>query len=135
MGKPQARKRKAKAHRPYANGRTRPHTRDLDEIHTVLAKEADTVEKTGRGVARPIDPDLPGLGQHCCVECDRFFLDDEVLREHRRGKVHKRRMKQLAEVPLDLQLQEMLHPVDNGPKLRGPDGKATAAADKDKAMA
>jgi hypothetical protein len=65
----------------------------------------------------------------------RFFLDDEVLREHRRGKVHKRRMKQLAEVPLDLQLQEMLHPVDNGPKLRGPDGKATAAADKDKAMA
>jgi len=44
-----------------------------------------------------IDPDLPGLGQHYCVSCARYFVDARALSEHRKTKPHKRRVKALQE--------------------------------------
>jgi len=40
---------------------------------------------------QPIDFDLPGAGQHYCIECAKYFIDELSLKEHKKGKVHKRR--------------------------------------------
>ncbi|KAJ3533028.1 hypothetical protein NM688_g7342 [Phlebia brevispora] len=47
--------------------------------------------------AQPIDYEKPGLGQHYCVECAKYYETDIALRSHWRSKVHKRRCKQLKE--------------------------------------
>lgn len=44
--------------------RLKRRTKDLDQIHQDLAPGA--AEKL---LNQPIDPDLPGLGQHYCIEC------------------------------------------------------------------
>ncbi|KAL0936692.1 C2H2 finger domain-containing protein [Colletotrichum truncatum] len=43
--------------------------------------------------------DLPGMGQHYCVECAKWFETEVSLGGHKRGKPHKRRVKQLKEEP------------------------------------
>ncbi|EFY92409.1 C2H2 finger domain-containing protein [Metarhizium acridum CQMa 102] len=43
--------------------------------------------------------DLPGLGRHYCIECAKWFDRESTLNSHRRGKPHKRRVKQLGEEP------------------------------------
>lgn len=45
------------------------------------------------------DEDLPGLGQHFCISCSRYFVDQTTLELHRRSKPHKRRLKVLEETP------------------------------------
>lgn len=35
--------------------------------------------------------DLPGLGQHYCVECAKWFDAEVNLVGHRKGKPHRRR--------------------------------------------
>lgn len=35
--------------------------------------------------------DLPGLGQHYCVECSKWFESEYNLKAHTKGKNHKRR--------------------------------------------
>lgn len=44
------------------------------------------------------DPDLPGCGQSYCYECDRHFVSDDVLVQHRRSRQHKRRVKEAKDV-------------------------------------
>jgi bud site selection protein 20 len=39
--------------------------------------------------------DLPGLGAHYCIQCAKYFSDAHNLNEHRRGKAHKRRIRDL----------------------------------------
>ncbi|KAK0610454.1 hypothetical protein B0T17DRAFT_544592 [Bombardia bombarda] len=39
--------------------------------------------------------DLPGLGQHYCIECAKWFETDYSLTKHSKGKPHKRRLKDL----------------------------------------
>ncbi|KAI8891126.1 hypothetical protein K501DRAFT_289744 [Backusella circina FSU 941] len=46
-----------------------------------------------------IDTDLPGLGQHYCVECARHFISDSAYSIHLRSKLHKRRVKKLQDEP------------------------------------
>ena len=41
--------------------------------------------------------DLPGLGKHYCVACSRWLENQHALDCHKRGKPHKRRLKQLAD--------------------------------------
>ncbi|KAL1852030.1 hypothetical protein VTK73DRAFT_9313 [Phialemonium thermophilum] len=75
--------------------KTRRRTRDIDQIkadllsprHLQLWKETKASE------------DLPGLGKHYCVECAKWFETEASLVVHRRGKPHKRRVKQLKEEP------------------------------------
>lgn len=37
------------------------------------------------------EEDLPGLGQHYCVECAKWFESEHNMVAHRKGKNHKRR--------------------------------------------
>jgi len=53
-----------------------------------------------RGVAlesQAIDYEKPGLAQHYCVECAKYYETDAALQSHWRSKIHKRRCKQLRE--------------------------------------
>ncbi|KAI1080293.1 hypothetical protein F5B20DRAFT_107349 [Whalleya microplaca] len=73
----------------------RRKTRDLDQIkadllspkHLAQFKDAKATE------------DLPGLGKWYCTECAKWFETEVSLVVHRKGKPHKRRVKQLQEEP------------------------------------
>lgn len=41
------------------------------------------------------DEDLPALGQFYCVECGKYFVDENSLKSHQKSKVHRRRVKML----------------------------------------
>lgn len=41
--------------------------------------------------------DLPGLGEFYCVECAKWFEGEHNLAGHRKGKNHKRRVKELKQ--------------------------------------
>ncbi|KZP01761.1 hypothetical protein CALVIDRAFT_17369 [Calocera viscosa TUFC12733] len=73
--------------------RTRARTKDLDQIQLI------DLLPTNRALleAQPLDEDKPGLGQHYCVECARYFESDVALKVHWTGKLHKRRCKKLKE--------------------------------------
>eukprot|EP00741_Cyanophora_paradoxa_P009565 tig00001530_g9264.t1 len=65
----------------------------------------------------PIDDDLPGLGQHYCIQCSRYFVSDEILKAHTRSKAHKKRLKELKEEPYSHREAEAaagMGPPDNG---------------------
>lgn len=69
---------------------------------------------------QPIDFDLPGMGQHYCVECARYFISDHVLEQHTRTKKHKMRLKELKEEPYSQAEAEAavgMAPPDNGHNL------------------
>ncbi|ODO07584.1 bud site selection protein 20 [Cryptococcus wingfieldii CBS 7118] len=72
--------------------RTRVRTKDLDQIEMDL-------RPTNRGKLekQPIDEDKPGLGQHYCVECAKYYESDLALKNHTKSKVHRRRLKDLKE--------------------------------------
>ncbi|KAJ2221331.1 hypothetical protein H4R99_008156 [Coemansia sp. RSA 1722] len=76
-------------HRKY---KTKRRTKDLDQIQHDLKPE-----NKGRLLNQPEDEDLPGLGQHYCVECGSYYADDRSLEEHRRGRGHKRRIRDLKD--------------------------------------
>ncbi|KAJ5630963.1 Zinc finger protein bud20 [Penicillium longicatenatum] len=77
-------------------------TRDYDQViadiqsprHLELYKESKDVE------------DLPGLGQHFCTECSKWFESDYNLKAHTKGKNHKRRVKILKEEPHSQKIAE-----------------------------
>jgi len=66
--------------------------KDLDQIHEDLQPE-----KKAKLRSQPIDLDLPGEGQHYCVECNRYFTDELTQLKHAKSKVHKQRLRQLKE--------------------------------------
>ncbi|ADM11024.1 U1-like Zn-finger-containing protein [Encephalitozoon intestinalis ATCC 50506] len=45
------------------------------------------------------DPELPGHGRFYCYECDRHFISEKVLIEHRRSGTHKKRVRDMREIP------------------------------------
>uniref|UniRef100_A0A915N5M6 Zinc finger protein 593 homolog n=1 Tax=Meloidogyne javanica TaxID=6303 RepID=A0A915N5M6_MELJA len=67
--------------------------KDLDEIKETMERP----EKLAKVVNQPVDEDLPGAGQNYCVECDRHFINDKVLKKHKKTKVHKNQLKRLKE--------------------------------------
>ncbi|CAF2839374.1 unnamed protein product [Rotaria sp. Silwood2] len=70
--------------------KTKRKTKDLDEVQANMAAE------TARELLnQPIDYDVPGAGQHYCLYCARYFIDDHNLQHHLKSKVHKRRAKDL----------------------------------------
>eukprot|EP01134_Creolimax_fragrantissima_P002482 CFRG2482T1 len=73
--------------------RLRRRTKDLDQIEEELKPE--NAEKLKEPL--PIDYDLPGAGQHLCVECSTYYISAQALSKHLASKVHKRRLKQLKE--------------------------------------
>ncbi|KAF9778399.1 hypothetical protein BJ322DRAFT_1014718 [Thelephora terrestris] len=73
--------------------RTRARTKDLDQIQLIDMDPKNRAKLE----AQPLDLEKPGLAQHYCVECAKYFETDSALGSHRRAKVHKRRLKQLQE--------------------------------------
>ncbi|KAJ3180146.1 Bud site selection protein 20 [Gaertneriomyces sp. JEL0708] len=72
--------------------RTRARTKDLDQIH-------DDMAQPEKFTSQPIDADLPGLGQHYCLQCARYFTESSALNDHYKTKLHKKRLKVLKEAP------------------------------------
>lgn len=72
--------------------RTKRRTKDMDQIHADLKQSAKLKNQ-------PVDYELPGAGQFYCVECARYFADERSLEEHQKSKLHKRRVRELKEVP------------------------------------
>ncbi|KAM0416995.1 hypothetical protein ACHAPT_013019 [Fusarium lateritium] len=75
--------------------KTRRKTRDVDQVKADLLSPKHLKQFMETKAAE----DLPGLGRHYCTECAKWFDTDATLVSHRRGKPHKRRVKQLAEGP------------------------------------
>ncbi|TID30035.1 hypothetical protein CANINC_001404 [Pichia inconspicua] len=75
--------------------KTKRRTKDLDLIHKDLSNP-DSIQKLKQ---QEEDENLPGLGQYYCIHCDKYFLDNTALKGHLRGKVHKRRVKELSVNP------------------------------------
>ncbi|KAF2758263.1 hypothetical protein EJ05DRAFT_476518 [Pseudovirgaria hyperparasitica] len=75
--------------------KTRRHTRDLDQIHADLHSDKHLQQYKDTKVAE----DLPGLGQWYCTECSKWFEGEHNFEAHKKGKIHKKRVRQLKEVP------------------------------------
>jgi len=69
----------------------------------LICGDLDRPEKV---LKRPLDLDLPGGGQFYCVHCAKHFIAQQALEEHKRGKVHKKRVKDTEEVPYSIEESE-----------------------------
>ncbi|KAF2000403.1 hypothetical protein P154DRAFT_522594 [Amniculicola lignicola CBS 123094] len=75
--------------------KTRRYVRDLDQVHADLHDEKHLSQfKDTKSIE-----DLPGLGQHYCTECAKWFESELNLEAHQKKKVHKRKVRQLREEP------------------------------------
>lgn len=74
---------------------TRRRAKDVDQIQD----EIKEIEVKGFVPAKPLDDDLPGLGQYHCISCSRHFISDAVLTAHYKTKQHKRRLKAVMDMP------------------------------------
>lgn len=75
--------------------KTKRRTRDLDLVYNDLAsKESITALKN-----QPLDETKPGLGQYYCIECAKYFENQEAQDRHTKGKLHKRRLRDLKQRP------------------------------------
>lgn len=81
--------------------RTRRRKRDLDQIHVDMQPKNAAKLKS-----QELDMDLPGAGQHYCIQCARYFVDDKAFQEHVRSRVHRKRLKMLKVVPYTLEEAE-----------------------------
>eukprot|EP01039_Chlorochromonas_danica_P009819 gene9819-10861_t len=85
---------RATKNKQYRKGSsTKRRRRDIDQIQDDLKKE----ERQGRALEFQPDEDLPGLGRFYCTPCARHFADQETLDVHCKSKVHKRRLKDVAQ--------------------------------------
>ncbi|CUS22764.1 LAQU0S06e05490g1_1 [Lachancea quebecensis] len=75
--------------------KTKRRTKDLDVIYDEL-KSQEQIQKL---MNQPLDETKPGLGQHYCIHCAKYFETGIALKTHLKGKVHKRRVKELKGVP------------------------------------
>ena len=93
MGQPSRRKKNLAKHKEYGKiRRTRNKTKDIDQIlEDLLPANICKYEN------QPIDENLPGLGQHYCVACAKYFVEDKSLESHYKSKEHKKRIKRLKE--------------------------------------
>lgn len=75
--------------------KTKRRTKDLDLIYEDLASQ----EKITKLLNQPLDETKPGLGQHYCIHCAKYFETAIALKTHLKTKVHKRRVKELKQDP------------------------------------
>ncbi|BGP41607.1 hypothetical protein JCM10450v2_005661 [Rhodotorula kratochvilovae] len=79
----------------------RRYKRDLDLIHADMKDGGRT--KMAEDLAKKDLEDIPGMAQHACVACARYFADAVSLETHVKGKPHKRQLKKLAEEPYTIE--------------------------------
>ena len=99
MGQPQRKRKYLSQNKQYAKiRRTRYKTKDLDQIIEDL-KPQNMVKLQNQ----PLDENLPGLGQHYCLFCARYFIDKNSLDTHFKTKEHKKRLKRTKEEPYTIE--------------------------------
>ncbi|GAA6063802.1 hypothetical protein JCM10212_005965 [Sporobolomyces blumeae] len=81
--------------------KTKRYRRDMDQIHDDMKDGGK--KKFLEDLAKKDIEDLPGLAQHVCVACSRYFADAVSLETHNRGKPHKRQLKKLEEEPYTIE--------------------------------
>ncbi|KAK6457854.1 bud site selection protein 20 [Scheffersomyces xylosifermentans] len=75
--------------------KTKRRTRDLDLVYDDLSSKESIYKLKNQ----PLDETKPGLGQYYCVECAKYFENQLIVDRHVKGKVHKRRVKELKVKP------------------------------------
>ncbi|RAL09667.1 putative C2H2 finger domain protein [Aspergillus homomorphus CBS 101889] len=73
--------------------KTKRRTRDYDQVRA----DIQTPKHLTQYKATKDAEDLPGLGEHYCVECSKWFESEFNLVGHKKGKNHKRRLRILRE--------------------------------------
>lgn len=72
--------------------KTKRYTREADRILQEDLKNQASVHALKN---QSFDEYLPGLGQHYCVPCAKYFESDKALTTHTKTKVHKRELKNI----------------------------------------
>ncbi len=116
MGRLRRKNNVAKNKTIYRNKTKRGYNRDLDQIvYEDLLPEVTTLL-----LNQPMQEDKPGLGQHYCVTCARYFISDQASQVHYKTKEHKKRYKLIrTETPYSIEEAEKaggLNPASNAPK-------------------
>lgn len=76
--------------------KTKRYTRDLDQILYTDMNSEKSIQKLEH---QSYDETKPGLGQYYCIPCAKYFETLHAKSNHQRGKVHKRRLRQLKDIP------------------------------------
>ncbi|KAL6942330.1 Bud site selection protein 20 [Hanseniaspora vineae] len=109
--------------------KTKRMTKSLDLIFDELTDPS----KVSKLLNQPLDETKPGLGQHYCIHCAKYCETAEALKTHLKGKVHKRRVKDLKGVPYTqetsnaasgLDVQKFLNRVQDIQTVKGPNKEA-----------
>ncbi|CEP64959.1 Bud20p LALA0_S15e01244g [Lachancea lanzarotensis] len=109
--------------------KTKRRTKDLDLIFEDLTSPA----KIQQLLNQPLDETKPGLGQFYCIHCDKYLETAIALKTHLKGKVHRRRVKELKGIPYTqevsdaasgLNLQKFLNRVEQINTQKGPNKEA-----------
>lgn len=69
-------KKKKCCKKVHRDSKTRHYVKDVDQIHDELAAESSEPSKKRK---RPIDPDLPGLGQFYSAETCHTGIGEDIL--------------------------------------------------------
>ncbi|CDW77476.1 UNKNOWN [Stylonychia lemnae] len=69
--------------------RTRHYKRDLDQIVFEDLIESNAAKLLNQ----EFNEDLPGLGQHYCLTCARYLINEKAMAEHLKTKEHKKRFR------------------------------------------
>ena len=99
----------------YRNKTKRSYKRDFDQI----VFEDLLPEVTSKLLNQAMQEDKPGLGQHYCVTCARYFISEQSIQTHYKTKEHKKRYKMVkTEVPYTIEEAEKaggVMPAKNAP--------------------
>ncbi|XP_076453334.1 zinc finger protein 593-like [Babylonia areolata] len=86
-----ARKKQHKGDKPLKEKyRLKRKTKDLDQIQDDMVPS-----KSESLLKQDVDLDKPGAAQHYCLHCAKYFINAAALKDHFKGKPHKRRLKAL----------------------------------------
>ena len=68
---------------------------------------------------RPVNTELPGLGQHYCDSCARYFTTEHAATVHLKSKFHKKRVKELKSgvAPYGVDPNDYQIPAEKYPKI------------------
>ncbi|POY73375.1 hypothetical protein BMF94_3712 [Rhodotorula taiwanensis] len=83
------------------NQKTKRYGRDIDQIHDDMKDKGK--QKFLEDLRKKDLEDIPGMAEHTCVACARYFADAAALETHVRGKPHKRQLKKLEEEPYSIE--------------------------------
>ncbi|KAL8286550.1 hypothetical protein RQP46_004567 [Phenoliferia psychrophenolica] len=81
--------------------KTRRYKRDIDQILDDIKDGG--AQKIKDELERKDIEELPGMAEHGCLACSRYFATPAALATHVTGKPHKRRLKKLEEEPYTIE--------------------------------